>query len=81
MNLRTIELMIVGIIFIAGTFVGLYLIKYYGNAIVSFKIESEDIIFTNAKQISTREEKDKCTAIIHKPSKIIIEFIDGKNTI
>ena len=75
---QTADSIIVGVIFIIGSLVGLYLIKYYANTIISFKIDSEDIILINAKQIQIRIKKDKCVKIIHKPSKVIMEFSNGK---
>ena len=52
--------------------------KYFGNAIISYKIDSEFILLTNAKQNTVKFKKDNCYKIINTDNQIILEFDNQK---
>lgn len=78
LNLRTIDSIITGLIFLNTAIVALSLVRYYSKAIVLFKIEHEHIIMVNAKNVQFKIEKDKCTYIINEPSKVVLKFSNGE---
>jgi len=77
-NLPRTESIIIGLIFLFGSTIGIFLIKYFGNAIVNYKIDSEYIILTNAKQKTVKLKKDSCTKIVNKPNQFVLEFTNRK---
>ena len=78
LNLRTIDSIITGLIFLNTAIVALSLVRYYSKAIVLFKIEHEHIIMVDAKNVQFKIEKDKCTYIINEPSKVVLKFNNGE---
>ncbi len=77
-HLSVIDSVIVGFIFLIGSIIGICLMKYFGNAIISYKIDSEFILLTNAKQNTIKFKKDNCYKIINKANQIILEFDNQK---
>lgn len=80
-HLSVFDSVIVGFIFLIGSIIGICLMKYFGNAIISYKIDSEFIILTNAKQNTIKFKKDNCYKITNKVNQIVLEFDNQKNTI
>lgn len=78
LNLALWEIIVIGFILILAIIICYFLLKYYGNAIISFKIEIKHVIFTNAKGHSFILNKSDCTYIIDKPNRIIIKFINNE---
>ena len=69
---------IVGLIFLFGILVSVFLLKIYGNAIISFEIDNESIFMINAKKIRFQLKRDNCIRIIDKPNRVVLEFKNGE---
>lgn len=77
-HLSVIDSVIVGFIFLIGSIIEICLMKYFGNAIISYKIDPEFILLTNAKQNTVKFKKDNCYKIINTDNQIILEFDNQK---
>lgn len=75
-NLSVVDKFLTGLIFFIGTFVGLYIVKYYSRGIIFFEFDSENIILKSIKGFVSKK-KDDCSKIINKGNELVLEFSDN----
>lgn len=56
-NLSVVDKFLTGLIFLIGTFVGLYIVKYYSRGIIFFEFDSENIILKSIKGFVSKKER------------------------
>ena len=77
-NLPLIDVFMIGFIFFAGPLISILLKKYYGNAVISFNIQMEDIELIKMNKTCYKFKKDSCNQIVFKPNAVIMEFDHNK---
>lgn len=75
-NLSVVDKFLTGLIFLIGTFVGLYIVKYYSRGIIFFEFDSENIILKSTK-VFVSKKRDDCSKIINKGNELVLEFSDN----